>query len=77
MACCNSNRENGFKLEDWQFRLGLRKKLFMRRGVEHWCRLPRKLLGPPSLETLKVRLNGALRNLIYLKMSMLMAGRLD
>jgi len=31
----------------------------------------------PSLETLQVRLNGALRNLIWLKTSLLIAGELE
>ena len=43
----------------------------------HWNRLPKKLVDAPSLETFKVRLDGALSNLIQLKMSLLMAGGLD
>jgi len=45
--------------------------------VKHWNRLPRGEVGAPSLEVFKVRLAGALSNLIELKMSLLIAGRLD
>jgi len=44
--------------------------------VRHWTRLPREVVDAPSLETLKVRLDGALSNLIELKMSLLTAGAL-
>ena len=47
------------------------------RVVKHWHRLPTEVVGAPSLETFKVRLDRALRNLIYLKMSLLNAGGLD
>jgi len=33
--------------------------------VNHWNGLPREVVDPPSLETFKVRLDGALSNLIY------------
>jgi len=55
----------------------MRKKFFMIRVVKHWHRLPREVVGALSLETFKVRLDGALSNLIYLKMSVLVAGGLD
>jgi len=45
--------------------------------VKHWHRLPREAADAPSQETLKVRLDRALSNLIQLKMSLLMAGGLD
>ena len=32
--------------------------------VKHWTRLPREVVDAPSLETLKVRLDGALSNVI-------------
>ena len=47
------------------------------RVVKPWPRLPREVVDAPSLETFKIRLDGALRNLIYLKMSLLTAGGLD
>jgi len=45
--------------------------------VRHWNVLPREVVEAPSPETLKVRLDGALSNLIQLKMSLLIAGVLD
>jgi len=47
------------------------------RVVKHWHRLPREVADAPSLEMFKVRLYGAPSNLIWLKMSLLTAGRLD
>jgi len=44
------------------------------RVVKPWHRLPREVVDALSLETFKVRLDGALSNLIWLKMSWLMAG---
>jgi len=38
--------------------------------------LPREVVEAPSLEAFKARLDGALSNLIYLKMSLLSAGGL-
>jgi len=45
--------------------------------VKRWHRLPREVVAAPSLETFKARLDGALSNSIYLKMSLLIAGVLD
>jgi len=44
------------------------------RLVKHWSRLPRKVVEAPSLETFKIRVDGALSNLIELKMSLLTSG---
>ena len=68
---------NGFKLQEGRFRLDIRKKFFTMRVVKHWHRLPREVVNAPSLETFRVRLDGALSNLIELKMSLLSAGGLD
>jgi len=46
------------------------------RVVKHWNRLPREVAEAPSLEILKARLDRALSNLIWLKMSLLIAGGL-
>ncbi|PKU34571.1 hypothetical protein llap_15127 [Limosa lapponica baueri] len=63
-ACCNRTRGNGFKLKEGRFRLGIRKKFLTMRVLKHWNRLPREAVDAPSLETLRVRLDGALSNLI-------------
>ncbi|KFW11416.1 hypothetical protein N327_00637, partial [Fulmarus glacialis] len=55
---------NGFKLKEGKFRLAIRKTFFTMRVVKHWNRLPREVVAAPSLERLKVRLDGALSNLI-------------
>jgi len=44
--------------------------------VKHWSGLPREVVNAPSLETFKVELDGALSNLVWLKMSLLTAGGL-
>ncbi|KFZ69243.1 hypothetical protein N338_12949, partial [Podiceps cristatus] len=47
-----------------RFRLATRNKFFTRWVVKHWHRLPREVVEAPSLETFKVRGDGALSNLI-------------
>ncbi|KAK4818642.1 hypothetical protein QYF61_016613 [Mycteria americana] len=70
-------RGNGFKLTEGRFRLDMRKKCFTTRVVKHWRRLPREVVDAPSLVTFKARLDGALSNLIWWKMSLPMAGDRD
>jgi len=57
---CDRTRENDFKLKEKRFRLDIRKKIFTIRVVRHWDRLPREVVDAPCLETLTVRLDGAL-----------------
>jgi len=47
------------------------------RVVKNRNSLPRVVLETPSLETFKVGLDGALSNLVWLKMSLFTAGGLD
>ena len=44
--------------------MDIRKKIFTVMVVRHWNRLPRHVLDAPSLETFKVRQEGALSNLM-------------
>jgi len=45
--------------------------------IKYWNMLPREVIDSPYLETFKVRLDGALSNVIELKMFLLIAGGLD
>jgi len=65
------------KLRKSGFRLDIRKTFFMVKVLKYWNGLPREVVNAPSLETLRARLDGALSNLIWLKMSLLIAGGLD
>ena len=47
------------------------------RLVRPWPRLPREAVAAPSLAVFKARLDGALSNLVWWKMYLLMAGGLD
>jgi len=75
-ACYNRTTRNGFKLKEGRFRVDIRKKFFTMRVMKHWNRLPREAVEAPSLEPFKARLDGALSNLIQLKMFLLTAGGL-
>ena len=44
--------------------MDLRKKFFPMRVGRHWNRLPRDVVGASSSEVFKVRLDGALSNVI-------------
>jgi len=73
---CNSS----FILKDFfldRFRLDVRKKFLTVRVVKPWPKLPREVVTAPSLETFETRLDGALSNLVWLKMSLLTVGQLD
>jgi len=75
-GCRDRMRGNDFKLKEGRFRLDIRKKFFTMRVVRPWPRLPREVVDAPSLGTFQARLDGALSNLIQLKMSLLTAGGL-
>jgi len=70
-------RGDGCKVKEGRFRLDIRKKLFTMRVVKHWNRLPREAVAAPSLEVFKARLDRALSNMVWWKVSLLMAGALD
>ncbi|KFP52685.1 hypothetical protein N323_09059, partial [Cathartes aura] len=63
-ACSDRTRGNVFKLKEGGVRVDIRKKFFMMSMVGHWNRLPREAVDAPSLDEFKVRLYGALSNLI-------------
>jgi len=73
-VCSDRTKGNGFKLKEGRFRLDIRKKFFTMRVVKHWHRLPREAVAATSLAVFKARLDGALSNLVWWKMSLLMAG---
>jgi len=76
-ACSDRTRGNGFKLKEGRFRLDIRKKFFTMRVARPWPRLPREAVAAPSLEVFQARLDGALSNLVWWKVSLLMAGGLE
>lgn len=55
----------------------MRKKFFILRVVRHWHSLPREAMAVPSLEALQVKLAGALSNVNWFKVSLLIAGGLE
>jgi len=70
-------RGNGFKLKESRFRLDIRKKFFTVRVVRHWPRLPREAVADPSLAVFRTRLDGAVSNQVWWKVSLPMAGGLE
>lgn len=66
LFCSVLSRGNGFEQEESSFRMNVRKMLFTMRVVRHWHSLPREMVDASSLETFKIRLNGALSSISYL-----------
>ena len=56
--------------------MDIRKNFFSVRVVRRWHRLPREVVAAPSLAVFKARLDGALSNLVWWKVSLPMAGGL-
>lgn len=67
--CCWAGEEMWEK----NIRLDKRKTFLLNEGksqrVKPWFRLSREVVGAPALESFKVRLDGTLSDLIWLKMS--------
>lgn len=63
-ACSDSVRGTGFKLGEGRFRFDIRKKFFTLRVMRHWNVLVREVVDVSSLEVFKVKLFGALSNLV-------------
>jgi len=76
-VCSDRTRGSNSELKEGRFRLEIRKKFFPMRVVKHWPRLPRAAVAAPSLAVSKARLDGALSNLVWWKMSLLMAEGLE
>ena len=70
-------RGNGSKLKEGRFRVDIRMKFFPMRVVKPWRRLPREAVAAPSLAGFKARLDGAVSNLVWWKLSLQMAGGLE
>jgi len=64
-------------VKEGRFRLDIRKKFFTVRVVRPWHRLPREAVAASSLAMFKARLDGALSNLVWWKVSLLMAEGLE
>ena len=56
--------------------MDIRKKFFPQRVVTHWNRLPKVVVGVPSLEAFKARLDVALGSLIWWLTTLHIAGGL-
>jgi len=76
-VCGDRTRGNDFKLKEGRFRLDIRKKSFTVRTVRHGNRLPRDVVHALSLETFKSRSDQAPGSVIYLWISLFIAGELD
>jgi len=76
MAGSDRTRSNAFNLKEGRFRVGIWKKFFSVRVMRRCNRFPQEVVDDSSLEVFKARLDGALSNLVYWKVSLPMAGEL-
>ena len=53
-----------------------RRKFFTQRVLTHWNRLPKEVVGAPSLETFQARLDVALGSLVWWLATLHIAGGL-
>lgn len=63
-------RGNSIKLKESRCGLDIRMKCFTVGVATHWNKLPREVVEVPSQKVFKTRLNGALSNLVWLKLSL-------
>ena len=63
-ACCDRTRGHGFTLKEGTVGLDIRKEFFTMTVVKPWHKFPSEVVEAPSLETFKVGLDRALRDLI-------------
>jgi len=65
VVASNRTRGNGHKLKHRKFQLNMKKNFFTLRVTEHWSRMPREVVGSPSLETFKTHLDKVLCSLLW------------
>lgn len=57
VVLCDRMSSNGYKLKHQKIHLNKRRNLFPWKVAEHWNRLPREVLGSPSLEIFQTHLD--------------------